>query len=387
MKVFYSPTHAQHAPPFEIFDGGEKITNFEMPERMERILSALKADGRYEIVPPEDFGLGPIEAVHDRGYLNFLRTAFDEWMAEPTDYERTALLPATFPLPGSRGHIPTTLLGRAGYYITDLSAPIVAGTYPAALASANCALSGAKELVTGEWLIENRKTNTSDKQLPNNHSPIANNDSASPALHPQRGASVKIQHSAFALCRPPGHHAGHANCAGYCYINNAAVAAGWLAQFGQVAILDIDYHAGNGTQDIFYERADVLTISIHADPDFEYPYYSGYADQTGTGDGLGFHQNYPLPFGADDTTYLSTLEKAIERISAFRPSSLVVSAGMDIYGEDPLGRIRITREGIRQIGQKIAALNLPTLAVMEGGYNNEALGLNICAFLDAFHQD
>ena len=358
MKVFYSPTHAQHAPPFEIFDGGEKITNFEMPERMERILSALKADGRYEIVPPEDFGLGPIEAVHDQGYLNFLRTAFDEWMAEPTDYERTALLPATFPLPGSRGHIPTTLLGRAGYYITDLSAPIVAGTYPAALASANCALSGAKEL-------------TEDER------PTAEEKPSSFILHP----------SSFALCRPPGHHAGRANCAGYCYINNAAVAAGWLTQFGPVAVLDIDYHAGNGTQDIFYERADVLTISIHADPNFEYPYYSGYADQTGTGDGLGFHQNYPLPFGTDDTAYLSTLEKAIERISAFRPSSMVVSAGMDIYGEDPLGRIRITREGIRQIGRKIAALNLPTLAVMEGGYNNEALGLNVCAFLDAFHQD
>ena len=358
MKVFYSPTHIQHAPPFEIFDGGEKITNFEMPERMERILSALRADGRYEIVPPADFGLEPIRAVHDQGYLDFLRTAFDEWLAEDTDYERTALLPATFPLPGPRGHVPTTLLGRAGYYMTDLSAPIVAGTYAAALASANCALSGAKAL-------------TKDQR------PTTKVTSSSFVLRPS---------SAFALCRPPGHHAGRANCAGYCYINNAAVAAGWLAQFGPVAILDIDYHAGNGTQDIFYERADVLTLSIHADPNFEYPYYSGYADQTGAGAGLGFHQNYPLALGTDDAAYLSTLEKAIERISAFRPSFLVVSAGMDIYGEDPLGRIRITREGIRQIGKKIAALNLPTLAVMEGGYNNEALGLNVCAFLEAFHR-
>ncbi|PKN94779.1 MAG: hypothetical protein CVU44_02940 [Chloroflexi bacterium HGW-Chloroflexi-6] len=348
MKVFYSTTHRQHAPPFEIFDGGEKITNFEMPERMERILSALRADDRYEIAPPADFGLEPIRAVHDRSYLDFLRTAFDEWLAEDTDYERTALLPATFPLPGPRGHVPATLLGRAGYYMTDLSAPIVAGTYAAALAAANCALSGAQ-------FIANSSFN----------------------LHP----------SSFALCRPPGHHAGRANCAGYCYINNAAVAAGWLAQLGRVVLLDIDYHAGNGTQDIFYERADVLTLSIHADPNFEYPYYSGYADQTGAGAGLGFHQNYPLPLGTDDAAYLATLEKAIERISAFHPSFLVISAGMDIYGEDPLGRIRITREGIRQIGQKIAALNLPTLAVMEGGYNNEALGLNVCAFLEAFHRE
>ena len=347
MKVFHSPVHAQHAPPFEIFDGGEKITNFETPERMERILTALRADGRYEILPPEDFGLDPIRAVHDPAYLDFLRTAFAEWLAEPTDYERTALLPATFPLPGPRGHVPRSLLGRAGTYMSDLSAPIVAGTYPAALASAHCALSGAKFIA----------------------------EATSPG-----------RHSAFALCRPPGHHAGRANCAGYCYLNNAAIAAHWLTQFGTVAVLDIDYHAGNGTQDIFYERADVLTISIHADPDFEYPYYAGYADQTGAGAGLGFHQNYPLSFGADDSTYLQTLEKALERIAAHRPNTLVVSAGMDIYGEDPLGKIRITREGIRQIGVAISGLKLPTLVVMEGGYNNEALGLNVCAFLDAFHQ-
>jgi acetoin utilization deacetylase AcuC-like enzyme len=359
MKVFHSPAHAQHAPPFEIFDGGEKITNFEMPERMERILSALEADGRYEIVPPEDFGLEPIRAVHDQGYLDFLRTAFDEWLAEPTDYERSALLPATFPLPGPRGHVPTTLLGRAGYYMTDLSAPIVAGTYPAALASANCALSGAKSLT-----VDSRPLTEANRPQSIVHRPL----------------------SAFALCRPPGHHAGRANCAGYCYLNNAAIAAHWLTQFGTVAILDIDYHAGNGTQDIFYERADVLTISIHADPDFEYPYYAGYADQTGAGAGLGFHQNYPLPLGADDKTYLATLQKAIERITVYSPQSLVISAGMDIYGDDPLGRIRVTREGIRQIGVEISGLNLPTLVVMEGGYNNEALGLNVCAFLDSFHQ-
>ena len=154
-----------------------------MPERMERILSALKADSRYEIVPPDDFGLEPIRDVHDQGYLDFLRTAFDEWMIEPTDYERSALLPATFPPPGPRGHVPTTLLGRAGYYMTDLSAPIVAGTYPAALASANCALSGAKELVNGEWLIENRKTSISDNRLTINHSPFILHPSSLYTLH------------------------------------------------------------------------------------------------------------------------------------------------------------------------------------------------------------
>jgi acetoin utilization deacetylase AcuC-like enzyme len=362
MKVFHSPTHAQHAPPFEIFDGGEIIPSFETPERMERILSALQADGRYEIVPPDDFGLEPIRDVHDPAYLDFLRTAYNEWMAEPTDYERHALLPATFPPPGQRGHLPRTLLGRAGYYLSDLSAAIDSGTYPAALASANCALSGARELVNSKWFLENGKSSDS-----NYHPPLA------------------IHHTAFALCRPPGHHAGRAYAAGYCYLNNAAIAAHWLTQFGTVAVLDIDYHAGNGTQDIFYQRPDVLTLSIHADPDEEYPYFSGYANQTGSGPGLGFHQNYPLPFGTDDAAYLDTLAQTLERITAYQPSSLVISAGMDIYGEDPLGRIRVTREGIRQIGQAIAGLNLPTLIVMEGGYANEALGLNVCAFLDAFH--
>jgi acetoin utilization deacetylase AcuC-like enzyme len=364
MKVFHSPIHAQHAPPFEIFDGGEKIASFETPERMERILSALRADGRYDIGPPEDFGLAPIEAVHDRAYLDFLQTAFDEWMAEPTDYARTALLPATFPPPNQRSHPPRSLLGRAGYYLSDLSAPIVAGTYPAALASAYCALSGARELVNSNWFLENGQPSASTNQF---HAPIAH------------------RHSAFALCRPPGHHAGRAYAAGYCYLNNAAIAAHWLSQFGTVAILDVDYHAGNGTQDIFYERADVLTLSIHADPNEEYPYFSGYADQTGAGVGLGFHQNYPLPFGADDHAYLATLDQALERIADYRPASLVVSAGLDIYGDDPLGKIRVTRAGIGQIGRAIAGLNLPTLIVMEGGYNTADLGLNVCAFLDACH--
>ncbi len=345
MKVFYSPAHTQHAPPFEIFDGGEKIIHFETPERMERILSALKATGRYELVPPTDFGLKPIETVHDPGYLHFLQTAFSEWLAEPTGYERTALLPATFPSAASRRHIPQALLGRAGYYMMDLSAPIVAGTYPAAIDSANCALSGAQFI-------------------------------ANTAAH--------IPHSAFALCRPPGHHAGKANCGGYCYLNNAAIAANWLTQFGKIAILDIDYHAGNGTQDIFYERADVFSLSIHADPNLEYPYYNGYADETGAGPGLGYHRNFPLSFGSDDAHYLNTLDQAIGLIADYRPSFLVISAGMDIYDEDPLGKIHISRAGISQIGQKIAALALPTLIVMEGGYNNEALGLNICAFLEAF---
>jgi acetoin utilization deacetylase AcuC-like enzyme len=342
MIIYYSNTHEQHNPPFEIFDGGEKLPNFEVPERVERILSALGKTNWANIQNPADFGLEPIQAVHDLDYIEFLREAHDEWLMVETDasYEKIALLPASFP-PGKWRRKPKSLLGKAGYYMSDLSAPIVAGTYAAALASANCALSAASSVLGGEK-------------------------------------------SAFALCRPPGHHAGKANCGGYCYINNAAVAANLCSKQRKTALLDIDYHCGNGTQDIFYERADVLTISIHADPDHEYPYYCGYADETGAGAGSGFHRNFPLPSGSNDDTYLSTLGKSLELIQAFKPEVLVISAGMDVFEGDPLGEFNITREGIQQIGQKIASLGLPSVIIMEGGYNNDALGENVVIFLEAF---
>ncbi len=343
MKVYQSPSHAQHAPAYEIFDGGEKIPNFETPQRVEYILAALGKDSRYSLLPPQDFGVEPILAVHDPGYFHFLQTAYAEWLSIDldADYPKEALLPATFPPLNQRSQIPRTLLGRAGYYISDLSAPITTGTFPAALASAQCALSAAAEVAA-------------QKQ------------------------------NAAALCRPPGHHAGRANASGYCYLNNAAIAAHWLTQYGKVAVLDIDYHAGNGTQEIFYERADVLTLSIHADPAEEYPYYSGYPQQTGINAGAGFHQNYPLPFGTDDAAYLATLEQALERLRAYQPAHLILSAGMDIYGADPLGKIRVTRQGIASIGERIASLRLPTAILLEGGYATAALGENFAALLNAF---
>jgi acetoin utilization deacetylase AcuC-like enzyme len=186
------------------------------------------------------------------------------------------------------------------------------------------------------------------------------------------------------LCRPPGHHAGKDYAGGYCFINNAAVAANWLSSKGQVALLDIDYHCGNGTQDIFYKRDDVFTVSIHADPDFEYPHYAGFANEKGSGRGFGFHHNFPLPAGTDDTAYLKTLDDSLGLIRGFKPKYLVISAGMDIYSDDPLGTIKVTTDGIREIGKRIASLGLPTVIIMEGGYNNDALGRNIVAFLGNF---
>ncbi len=340
MKVFYSETQRLHHPRFEVFDGGERVPNLENPARMDTILDALHKTNWAKIVEPADFGLDPILAVHDADYIRFLASAWEEWLdivpGTESDSDRSVLLPATFAL-RRRRHKPTSLLGRAGYYMMDLSAGIMQGTYKAALGSANCALSGAKEIADGG-------------------------------------------RTAFALCRPPGHHAGRNYCGGYCYINNAAVAANWLSSRGKVAILDVDYHAGNGTQDIFYTRPDVLTISLHGDPDFDYPYYTGYVHETGSGRGRGFHRNFPLPAGADDAFYLTLLDRVLKMIRVFGPQFLVVSVGMDIYEHDPLGHFKITREGIGRISQRIAELHMPTLAVMEGGYNTEALGDNVVTF-------
>jgi len=341
MKVYYSEAHRLHQPPFEVFDGGLRVPYLENPDRMDRILNALAQPQTdwAQVVEPKDFGLDPIYAVHDRDYVDFLASSWTEWLASEAE-DKSTLLPATFAL-RRQPQKPTGLLGRAGYYIMDLSACIVAGTYPAALASANCALSAAEAVANGE-------------------------------------------HSAFALCRPPGHHAGKDYAGGYCFLNNASVAANWLSAKGKVALLDIDYHCGNGTQDIFYDRFDVLTISIHADPNFEYPHYAGYASETGTDAGLGFHKNLPLEKGTDDAGYLSALEEALNIIREFAPTYLVVSAGMDIYTDDPLGTIKVTTQGIGILGRRISALDLPTVIVMEGGYNNDALGINIVSYLGEF---
>jgi acetoin utilization deacetylase AcuC-like enzyme len=339
MKAYYSEAHRRHNPPFEVFDGGLRTPYLENPDRMDRILHALRETGWAEFHDPTDFGLDPIHAVHDREYVDFLASSWTEWLdSKPKD--ASVLLPATFALRRDPPK-PASLLGRAGYYMMDLSACIMEGTFHAALASAHCALSAAQAILDGE-------------------------------------------RSAFALCRPPGHHAGRDYAGGYCFINNASAAAHLLSAHGQVALLDVDYHCGNGTQDIFYVRDDVLTISIHADPDFEYPHFIGHASERGMGRGFGFHHNFPLPPGTTDEMYLSTLEQASEIIRGYKPRFLVVSAGMDIYAGDPLGSFKVTTPGITEIGKRIAALSLPSVIVMEGGYNNDALGTNITAFLGEY---
>ena len=344
MKIFYSEAHRAHHPPFEVFDGGKRVPYLESPDRIDRILAALKKTDWAELAEPTDFGLDPIMAVHDKDYIMFLASCWTEWLVSDPQVaaspETHAFLPATFAL-RRKTRVPGTLLGKAGYYMMDLSACIVEATYNAALASANCALSTAN-------------------------------------------ATFSTLQTTFGLCRPPGHHAGRDYAAGYCFINNAAVAANWLSSKGKVAVLDIDYHAGNGTQDIFYERDDVLTISIHGDPYYEYPHFIGFSDETGTGAGLSFHKNFPLPAGTSDAQYLSALDEALGRIHDFAPKHLVLSIGMDIFDGDPLGNFKITRAGFGEIGKRICSLNLPSAIIMEGGYANTELGENTVSLLENF---
>lgn len=345
MLVIYSEIHRQHHPPFEVFEGGNKLPVLESPERMERILAALRETEWADIQPPKEFGLEPILAVHDRDYLDFLQNGYNDWQVQGGqlggNVDTSVLLGGTFP-PRRATRKSDSIVGRVGYYTFDLSCPIVAGTYAAALAAANCALTGARHIQAGQKAV-------------------------------------------FTLCRPPGHHAGRDFAGGYCYLNNACIAAKYLTEGRhRVALLDVDYHCGNGSQDIFYDSAEVLTISLHADPDRQYPYFVGYADETGEVAGTGFHRNFPLPAKTDDTAYLQILNQALAFVRGFAPRYLVLSFGADIFEGDPLGDLAITTAGFAAIGERIAALGLPTLIIMEGGYNTEALGRNTCAFLESF---
>jgi acetoin utilization deacetylase AcuC-like enzyme len=336
MKIIYSETHKNHNPPFEGFTTAGNLPAFEVPARAEEVLCALKKRDWAEIANPQDFGLDSILAVHSQPYLAYLQTAYDKW-SQYSPVDGMAFIPGTHGI-DHENVVSGKVSEEYGFFLMDTTVGISAGTYSAAVQSAFTALTAARE--------------------------AAENCSA-----------------AFALCRPPGHHAGREVCGGYCFLNNAAIAAQWLSKIGKVAILDIDYHAGNGTQEIFYNRQDVLVISIHADPSLEYPRYAGAAAETGSGSGMGYHKNFPLPPNIEDQEYLVVLDCALSQIKAFDPQYLVVSAGMDIYKEDPLGKFKITQQGIHAIGLRIAASGLPTVVIMEGGYHLPTLGENFANLL------
>jgi acetoin utilization deacetylase AcuC-like enzyme len=292
------------------------------------------------VLAPPDLGLDPILAVHDAGFVHFLQTAY----ADAAAYFKQAapVFPSTFSV--RRGlRRPKGFLGQAGYYAFGVGSPLLEGTWTAAYGSAQCALAAAQAVRAG-------------------------------------------QPAAYALCRPPGHHAAADLYGGFCYLNNAAIAARWLSgpEAAPVAVLDIDYHHGNGTQSIFYDDPGVLFCSLHAHPDDDYPYYWGAADERGANAGLGCNHNWPLPQAIEDDAYLAALDEALGVIAAFQPAYLVVSIGFDIAAGDPVGGFNISPAGLAAIGQRVAALPYGKVLVQEGGYLLERLGENALAFLSQF---
>lgn len=341
MISIFPAEHALHDAPHELYDGA-LIPAYEAPERATIIRAALEQAALGPIVPPRSFDLQPIRAVHSDDYITYLEHAYERWVA--AGGAPAAVLPGVLAVRWMARPAENPL-AAPGYYAFDLSAPIVAGTYRAARASANAALTGAALLREG-------------------------------------------QRAAYALCRPPGHHAGRDMCGGYCFFNNAAIAAEHLLRTARgparLAILDIDFHHGNGTQQIFYERADVLFVSIHADPERHYPYFSGYADERGAGAGVGYNLNLPLEAGVTNERFLDVLDQALAAVRAFAPGDLVISAGFDTFGGDPIADFALTAAIYPEIGRRIAALGLPSLIVQEGGYAVAALGENVVGFLRGF---
>lgn len=338
MIVYTAPNHALHAPALELLDGRTQ-PYLESPRRVEIILEALEG---HALRTPDVDAMPFISRLHDADYLHWLETAHERWQA----VGKGDVIAPNYPVRGyassfnpNRSTHPYAL---AGYYSTDTSAVVTAGTHRAALESASAAASAAR------FTLETRT-------------------------------------SSYALCRPPGHHAGRGFMGGYCFLNNAAVAATVVTSSGgRAAILDVDYHHGNGTQDIFYTSSEVFTVSIHADPSVEYPHFAGYADETGALRGEGFNLNLPLSFGTDWAAWHAALEVALERIRGFQPDVLVVSAGFDTFGGDPLGRFALRTPDYLEMARCIAAIEVPTIIVQEGGYAVDDLGRNVAAFLEGF---
>lgn len=345
MKVVYTLRHRLHHPTQE-FEASRVQEPFEHPGRAEIIRSALAADATFDLVAPDDHGTAPIEAVHDPGLVRFLETAW-------SDYQRVHgsthdVVPDVFAMPGLRdkmgpGREPTDVGARLGWWCYETTTPITQGTYDAARSSVNVALSAAAIVESG--------------------APVA-----------------------YGLCRPPGHHAATALYGGYCFFNNAAVVAHDLVSRtgSKVTVLDVDYHHGNGTQQIFFDRGDVQFVSLHGDPERAYPYHTGFVDETGTGAGAGTTVNRPLARGLDDDGYATALADALDAVDRFDPGFVVVSLGVDTFVGDPISDLALTADGLERAGGLVAELGRPTVVVQEGGYADDDLGENVRRWLHGF---
>lgn len=342
MRGFFDDAQRLHAPAFEIV-GGQMVPPFETKDRVDRLLRPLSAAGYCQFETPRDFGLDPILATHDPALVAFLQRAYDDWKAAGFEGDVFATV---MPPQHCRPRKPQFIEGEVGYFAASGESAIAQGTWPAVYASAQCAVAAADAVAQG------------DK-------------------------------AAFALCRPPGHHATKGQFGGYCYLNNAAIAAQYLRNHGsqRVAILDIDFHHGNGTQDIFYDRDDVLFVSLHGDPSLTYPFFLGYDDETGLGAGEGFNRNYPMGPGTDFHAWAAALHDAMGHLNAFAADTLVVSVGLDTYQHDPQSIFQISTEDFATIGSWIQHLGFPTVLVMEGGYAVEDLPKNVSSFFAGFMGD
>ncbi len=338
MKTVYAADHSGHDPRFFLVCGKPASRSAEQPERAERLLAGVRSLG-LDVIGPADHGHAARAAIHDPRYLDFLEHAWTLWRALPDAGDE--VVANIHPVGATRSY-PQSIVGRAGMHMADTACPIGQHSWAAICAAANSAAHAAQLVRAGE-------------------------------------------RAAYALCRPPGHHAYRDQAGGFCFLNNAAIAAQILrARHDRVAVVDVDVHHGNGTQDIFWRRADVLTVSLHADPARYYPFFYGYAHETGEGDGSGFNLNVPLPLGTGDESYLRALDDALARVRDFAPGALVVALGLDAHAEDPLKGMAITTQGFARIGAALARLGLPTVLVQEGGYLAPELGRNLASALRGF---
>jgi acetoin utilization deacetylase AcuC-like enzyme len=339
MITVFSEEHLKRNAKSELY-GGRLVVPHECPERAQIVLDRVRAVGLGEVLPPTRFGLGPALKVHDPRFVEFLQSAWQDWVAAGNLGEA---IPDCWPARRMAQRCPTGIAGRLGYYAMAAETSISAGTWEAAQAAADVAITAAGHL--------------------------------------QRGAR-----GAFALCRPPGHHAARDLYGGYCFLNNAAIAAQSLRDQGaaRVAMLDVDFHHGNGTQDIFYDRADVLYVSLHGDPAHAFPYFSGYAEETGAGAGVGFNMNLPLPPATEFPAWAQALAQGLARIQRFAPDALVVSLGVDTFAQDPISFFRLVSDDFSAYGRMIGACKLPTLFVFEGGYAVADVGVNAVNVLSGF---
>jgi acetoin utilization deacetylase AcuC-like enzyme len=337
MRIFYSPDHRMQLGRAELTDG-RLVPVYDRPERIEAVLEEL-ARRRFPVPEaPVEIADDLLATVHDPRYLDFLRSAWREWVA--VHGAEVDALPLSWRAPGMREDAePTHIDGRLGFWSFDAGTPITRGTWAAARAGAAVAESARRAVSGGE-------------------------------------------RAAFALSRPPGHHAGRAFFGGYCFVNNAAIAAQGFRDAGveRVAVLDVDYHHGNGTQQIFAGREDVFTVSLHCDPKQSFPFFLGHADET---EG-GTHLNLPMPKGTDWARYADALDQALGRIRDYGAGALVISLGVDTWDGDPISGFRIRTGDYGPMGRRIGALGLPSVIVMEGGYAVEAIGANVAGFLEGF---